>query len=307
MANRPMTTIEWGLLIALSALWGGSFLFNGILVRELPPLTIVAGRVTLAAVVLWAIVRLSGHAVPRSREVWLAFLGMGVLNNVIPFSLIVWGQTHIASGLASILNATTPLFAVIVAHGMTEDEKMTGGRLVGVLVGFAGVALMIGPSVLSDLGTNVLAQLAVLGAAVSYAFAGIWGRRFRRMGLPPLLPAAGQVTASALIMLPVALVVDRPWTLAMPSQEAWLALFGLAVLATALAYVIFFRILATAGATNLMLVTFLIPVSAILLGALVLGEVLAPKHFAGMALIAVGLAAIDGRVLKMFADRRQSA
>jgi drug/metabolite transporter (DMT)-like permease len=302
-----MTTIEWGLLIALSALWGGSFLFNGILVRELPPLTIVAGRVTLAAVVLWAIVRLSGHAVPRSREVWLAFLGMGVLNNVIPFSLIVWGQTHIASGLASILNATTPLFAVIVAHGMTEDEKMTGGRLVGVLVGFAGVALMIGPSVLSDLGTNVLAQLAVLGAAVSYAFAGIWGRRFRRMGLPPLLPAAGQVTASALIMLPVALVVDRPWTLAMPSQEAWLALFGLAVLATALAYVIFFRILATAGATNLMLVTFLIPVSAILLGALVLGEVLAPKHFAGMALIAVGLAAIDGRVLKMFADRRQSA
>nr|WP_314090478.1 DMT family transporter [uncultured Shinella sp.] len=307
MANRPMTTIEWGLLIALSALWGGSFLFNGILVRELPPLTIVAARVALAAIALWTIVRLSGHAVPRSREVWLAFLGMGVLNNVIPFSLIVWGQTHIASGLASILNATTPLFAVIVAHVLTEDEKMTGGRLVGVLVGFAGVALMIGPSVLSDLGTNVLAQLAVLGAAVSYAFAGIWGRRFRRMGLPPLLPAAGQVTASALIMLPVALVVDRPWTLAVPSQEAWLALFGLAVLATALAYVIFFRILATAGATNLMLVTFLIPVSAILLGALVLGEVLAPKHFAGMALIAVGLAAIDGRVLKMFADRRQSA
>ncbi len=307
MANHPMTTIEWGLLIALSALWGGSFLFNGILVRELPPLTIVAGRVALAAIALWTIVRLSGHAVPRSREVWLAFLGMGVLNNVIPFSLIVWGQTHIASGLASILNATTPLFAVIVAHVLTEDEKMTGGRLVGVLVGFAGVALMIGPSVLSDLGTNVLAQLAVLGAAISYSFAGIWGRRFRRMGLPPLLPAAGQVTASALIMLPVALVVDRPWTLAMPSHEAWLALFGLAVLATALAYVIFFRILATAGATNLMLVTFLIPVSAILLGALVLGEVLAPKHFAGMALIAVGLAAIDGRVLKMFADKRRSA
>ncbi|MCJ8054320.1 DMT family transporter [Shinella curvata] len=307
MANRPMTTIEWGLLIALSALWGGSFLFNGILVRELPPLTIVAARVALAAIALWTIVRLSGHSVPRSREVWLAFLGMGVLNNVIPFSLIVWGQTHIASGLASILNATTPLFAVIVAHVLTEDEKMTGGRLVGVLVGFAGVALMIGPSVLSDLGTNVLAQLAVLGAAVSYAFAGIWGRRFRRMGLPPLLPAAGQVTASALIMLPVALVVDRPWTLAMPSQEAWLALFGLAVLATALAYVIFFRILATAGATNLMLVTFLIPVSAILLGALVLGEVLAPKHFAGMALIAIGLAAIDGRVSRMFAGKRRSA
>lgn len=305
MASRPMSPVEWGLLIALSLLWGGSFLFNGILVRELPPFTIVTARVALAVLALWAIVRLSGHAVPRSREAWFAFFGMGVLNNIIPFSLIVWGQTHIASGLASILNATTPLFAVIVAHVLTEDEKMTEGRLAGVLVGFLGVALMIGPSALGDLGTNVLAQLAVLGGAVSYSIAGIFGRRFRRMGLPPLLPAAGQVTASALLMLPVALFVDRPWTLSAPSPEAWAALFGLAFLATALAYVIFFRILATAGATNLMLVTFLIPVSAILLGALVLGEVLAPKHFAGMALIAVGLAAIDGRLLRLVRERRR--
>ncbi|MDX3977961.1 DMT family transporter [Shinella sp.] len=305
MASHQMTAREWALLIALSLLWGGSFLFNGILVRELPTLTIVALRVALAAIALWTIVRLSGHAVPKSREVWLAFLGMGVLNNIIPFSLIVWGQTHIASGLASILNATTPLFAVIAAHLLTQDEKMTGSRLIGVLVGFAGVALMIGPSVLSDLGTNVLAQLAVLGGAVSYSIAGIFGRRFRRMGLPPLLPAAGQVTTSAALMLPVALIVDRPWTLAMPSAEAWMALFGLAFLATALAYVIFFRILATAGATNLMLVTFLIPVSAILLGALVLGEMLAPKHFAGMALIAVGLAAIDGRLLWFVMEKRR--
>ncbi|MCW5707082.1 DMT family transporter [Shinella sp.] len=305
MANRSMTAGEWGLLIALSLLWGGSFLFNGILVRELPTLTIVTARVGLAALALWTVVRLAGHAVPRSKEVWLAFLGMGVLNNIIPFSLIVWGQTHIASGLASILNATTPLFAVIAAHLLTTDEKMTGGRLVGVLVGFLGVALMIGPSVLSDLGANLLAQLAVLGGAVSYSIAGIFGRRFRRLGLPPLLPAAGQVTASAVLMLPVALVVDRPWTLAMPSAQTWMALFGLAFLATALAYVIFFRILATAGATNLMLVTFLIPVSAILLGALVLGEVLASKHFAGMALIAVGLAAIDGRLLRMVMEKRR--
>ena len=305
MATRPMTSVEWGLLLVLSLLWGGSFLFNGILVRELPPLTIVTARVALAAIALWTIVRLSGHAVPRSREAWFGFFGMGVLNNIIPFSLIVWGQTHIASGLASILNATTPLFAVIVAHVLTQDEKMTGSRLLGVLVGFLGVALMIGPSVLSDLGTNVLAQLAVLGAAFSYSLAGIFGRRFRRMGLPPLLPAAGQVTASALLMLPVALVVDRPWTLAMPSGEAWAALLGLAFLATALAYVIFFRILATAGATNLLRVTCLIAVSAIVLGALVLGEVLAPKHFAGMALIAVGLAAIDGRLFKVFAGKRR--
>lgn len=297
MAARHMTAREWGLLIALSLLWGGSFLFIGILVREMPPFTIVTARVALAAAALWAIVLLSGHKVPRSREAWLAFLGMGVLNNVIPFSLIVWGQTHIASGLASILNATTPLFAVVVAHVLTDDEKMRGSRLAGVTVGFLGVALMIGPAAFESLGANVLAQVAVLGAAFSYSLAGIFGRRFRRMGLPPLLPAAGQVTASAALMLPVALLVERPWTLAAPSAEAWAALLGLALLATALAYVIFFRILATAGSTNLMLVTFLIPVSAILLGALVLDEVLAPKHFAGMALIAAGLAAIDGRLL----------
>jgi drug/metabolite transporter (DMT)-like permease len=175
---------------------------------------------------------------------------------------------------------------------------MTGNRLIGVIVGFAGVALMIGPSVLASLGgSNALAQLAVLGAAFSYSLAGIFGRRFRRMGLAPIIPAAGQVTASAVLLLPIALFVDRPWMLAMPSTETWLALAGLAILSTAIAYVLFFRILATAGATNLMLVTFLIPVSAILLGALILGEDLQAKHFIGMAMIALGLAAIDGRLL----------
>ncbi|AGB69862.1 MULTISPECIES: DMT family transporter [Rhizobium] len=296
MLQKSMGAVEWSMLVGLSILWGGSFLFNGILVRELPPFTIVTARVALAAIALHVIVRATGHAMPKDRQTWLAFFGMGFLNNVIPFLLIVWGQTHIASGLASILNATTPLFAVVVAHFLTEDEKMTGNRLIGVIVGFAGVALMIGPSVLASLGSNVLAQLAVLGAAFSYSLAGIFGRRFRRMGLAPIIPAAGQVTGSAIMLLPIALFVDRPWTLAMPSTETWLALAGLAILSTAIAYVLFFRILATAGATNLMLVTFLIPVSAILLGALVLGESLQSKHFIGMALIAVGLAAIDGRL-----------
>ncbi len=299
MAQKSMGAVEWSMLVGLSILWGGSFLFNGILVRELPPFTIVTARVALAAVALHVIVRATGHAMPRDRKTWLAFFGMGFLNNVIPFLLIVWGQTHIASGLASILNATTPLFAVVVAHFLTEDEKMTGNRLIGVIFGFVGVALMIGPSVLASLGSNVLAQLAVLGAAFSYSLAGIFGRRFRRMGLAPIIPAAGQVTGSAILLLPIALFVDRPWTLTMPSTEAWLALLGLAILSTAIAYMLFFRILAMAGATNLMLVTFLIPVSAILLGALILGESLQPKHFIGMALIAVGLAAIDGRLLTL--------
>ncbi|MDL2404674.1 DMT family transporter [Rhizobium calliandrae] len=299
MAQKSMGAAEWGMLFGLSILWGGSFLFNGILVHELPLFTIVAARVALAAIALHAIVRMTGQAMPRDGQTWAAFFGMGVLNNAVPFLLIVWGQTHIASGLASILNATTPLFAVVVAHFVTTDEKMTGNRLIGVAVGFAGVALMIGPSVLSSLGSNVLAQLAVLGAAFSYSLAGIYGRRFRRMGLAPIIPAAGQVTASTILLLPVALFVDHPWTLSMPSLETWMALAGLAILSTAVAYVLFFRILATAGATNLMLVTFLIPVSAILLGALILREQLQPKHFIGMAMIAVGLAAIDGRLLTL--------
>ncbi|MGV1759193.1 MULTISPECIES: DMT family transporter [unclassified Rhizobium] len=300
MQQKSMGALEWGMLVALSLLWGGSFLFNGILVRELPPFTIVTARVALAAIALHVIVRMTGHSMPRDRQAWLAFFGMGFLNNVIPFLLIVWGQTHIASGLASILNATTPLFGVVVAHFLTADEKMTGNRLIGVIVGFAGVALMIGPSVLASLGgSNALAQLAVLAAAFTYSLAGIFGRRFRRMGLAPIIPAAGQVTASTVLLLPIALFVDRPWTLAIPSSETWLALAGLAILSTAIAYVLFFRILATAGATNLMLVTFLIPVSAILLGALILGEDLQMKHFIGMAMIAVGLAAIDGRLLTL--------
>ncbi|NTF40688.1 DMT family transporter [Rhizobium rhizogenes] len=300
MQQKSMGALEWGMLVALSLLWGGSFLFNGILVRELPPFTIVTARVALAAIALHVIVRMTGHSMPRDRQAWLAFFGMGFLNNVIPFLLIVWGQTHIASGLASILNATTPLFGVVVAHFLTADEKMTGNRLIGVIVGFAGVALMIGPSVLASLGgSNALAQLAVLAAAFTYSLAGIFGRRFRRMGLAPIIPAAGQVTASTVLLLPIALFVDRPWTLAIPSSETWLALAGLAILSTAIAYVLFFRILATAGATNLMLVTFLIPVSAILLGALILGEDLQMKHFIGMAMIAVGLAAIDGRLFTL--------
>jgi len=296
--NRIMSASEWATLLALSVLWGGSFFFTAIVVKELPPLTIVALRVGIAALMLYAVLRLLGLDLPRDRKVWRAFFGMGLLNNVIPFCLIVWGQTHIASGLAAILNATTPLWTVVVAHFLTDDETMTGNRLVGVAIGFLGVTLMIGPDALKGIGTDVAAQIAVLAAAVSYAFAGVFGRRFARMGVAPMATATGQVVASTLILLPVALLVDRPWTLAPPSASACAAILGIAALSTALGYVLYFRLLASAGATNLLLVTFLIPVSAILLGSLVLGERLASQHFLGMALIAAGLAAIDGRLLR---------
>jgi drug/metabolite transporter (DMT)-like permease len=284
------------MLVVLSVLWGASFFFLGVAIKELPPFTIVLLRVGLAALILNGLVVALGLRMPGDKTLWPAFLGMGLLNNVAPFCLIVWGQAHIASGLAAILNATTPLATVVVAHFLTEDEKMTAPRFAGVLFGLAGVATMIGPEALRGLGANVVAQFAVLLAATSYAFAGVYGRRFARMGVDPLLTATGQVTASTVMLAPIALAVDRPWTLAVPSLATWSAIVGVATLSTALAYILYFRILATAGATNLLLVTFLIPVSAILLGSLFLGERLDPRHFLGMALIGAGLAAIDGRL-----------
>jgi drug/metabolite transporter (DMT)-like permease len=287
---------EWAMLLVLAVIWGGSFFFNSVGLRELPSLTLVWLRVAVAAATLLLVLRLLGQRMPWDRHVWAAFAGMGLLNNVLPFVLIVWGQHSIASGLASILNATTPLFGVLVAQLFTPDEKLTPFKAAGVAVGFTGVAVMIGADALGGMGTGVLAQVACLAGALSYAFAGVFGRRFRSMGVTPLATAAGQVSASSLILLPVMLLVDRPWALAMPHSASWGAVLGVGILSTALAYVLYFRILAAAGATNLLLVTFLIPVSAILLGALVLGEALQPRHFIGMALIGGGLAFIDGRM-----------
>lgn len=296
--GQRMGAREWAMLIALSVLWGGSFFFVGVAVREVPPLSLVLARVGIAALALWAVLAVSGARMPVVPGLWAAFLGMGLLNNALPFALIVWGQQHIASGLAAILNATTPLFTVLVAHLLTADERLTPAKAAGVAMGLLGVAVMLGTELLGGLGLGVAAQLACLAAALSYALAGVFGRRFRRMGVPPLASAAGQVTASSLILLPLALVVDQPWGLATPGAASWAAVLGLGLLSTALAYVLYFRILAVAGATNLALVTFLVPVSAILLGALVLGERLEIRHFGGMALIGAGLALMDGRLLR---------
>lgn len=293
--NKTMSPREWGLLVLLSVLWGASFFFNAVAISELPTLTVVVCRIGLAALCLLAVMRLLGQTLPSSRRVWAAFFGMGFLNNVVPFCLIVWGQFHIASGVASILNATTPLFTVLVAHALTSDEKMTGARLLGVIAGLIGVAVMIGGGAVQSLGVNILAQLAILGAALSYAFAGVFGRRFQALGVTPMAAAAGQVTASSIMLFPVMLLIDQPWTLPIPSLPVIGALVGVAILSTAVGYLLYFRILASAGATNLLLVTFLIPISAIMLGILLLNEVLLPRHIAGMALIGLGLAAIDGR------------
>ncbi len=294
---------EWAMLIVLAVIWGGSFFFNGVAVRELPSFTLVWLRVAVAAAALLTVLRVLGQGMPRAPGIWVAFFGMGLLNNVVPFVLIVWGQHRIASGLASILNATTPLFTVLVAHVLTADERLTSLKVAGVTVGFVGAAIMIGPDALNGLGGAVTAELACLAAAVTYAFAGIFGRRFRRLGVAPLATAAGQVCASTVLLLPLMLVVDRPWNIAPPHLATWGAVLGVGLISTALAYVLYFRILAVAGATNLLLVTFLIPVSAILLGAAVLGETLLARHFVGMALIGAGLAFIDGRLPRLLLQR----
>lgn len=292
-----MNTREWLLLIALSLIWGGSFFFAEVALRDLGPLTIVLGRVGFAALALIGFVYATGKRMPASWKIWATFLIMGALNNVVPFSLIVWGQVHITGGLASILNATTPLFTVLLAHVLTKDERITVGKLVGVGFGLVGVAVLIGPDALAGLGIAGWAQLAILGAAVSYALAAIYGRRFRM--LPPAVTAAGQVTASTLFMLPLALLIEQPWH-ATPDAWTWASVLAIALLSTALAYIIYFRILSTAGATNLMLVTLLVPVSAILLGTLILGEAFGWQSALGMGLIGLGLVAVDGRLPARF-------
>jgi drug/metabolite transporter (DMT)-like permease len=289
----------WIWLLSLSVLWGGSFFFAKVAIGELGPLTVVFARVALAALAL-DIVVVAARTNPFRRDApWPAYFVMGFLNNVLPFSLIFWGQTQIASGLASILNATTPLFTLLVAHFLTQDEKIDPAKVAALLAGFAGTAVLIGPELLVD-GSSVWGELACLGAALSYALAGVYGRRFKILRIAPIEAAAGQVTASTVLILPIMLAAEPPWALpALPSLTVWAALVGLALLSTALAYILYFRILAAAGTTALLLVTFLIPVTAVLLGAAVLGERLAPRHFAGMALIGAGLAVVDGRITRL--------
>ena len=290
-----MSALAWFLLVTLSVLWGGSFFFVGVAVAEIPPLTLVTLRVAIAAAMLWAALPLLGTAPPRGARAWGAIAVMGLINNVIPFTLIVWAQQTLPSGLAAILNATTPLWTVLVAHAFTREEKASPGKLAGVLFGFAGVAAMMGADILGGAAAAGAATAAMLAATFSYACAGVFGRRFRAIGVAPIQAALGQVSASSIIMLPLALAIDRPWGLPVPSAAAVAAVLGLAALSTALAYVLYFRILALAGAVNLLLVTFLIPVSAILLGVVVLGEALESRHVFGMAMIGTGLAVIDGR------------
>lgn len=293
------------MLLALGAVWGGSFFFAEVALDELPPLTITLHRVAWAVPILGVILWAKGLALPRSVTVWGAYMIMGALNNAIPFALIFWGQTQIDSGLASILNAMTAPFAALAAGLLLADERLTLNCVLGAVIGLAGVAIIMGPSAALDFNLGNLAQVAILGAGVSYALAGVWGRKMLS-GQVPLVNAFGMLSCSVALLLPVVFWVDGPprWDL---SLTTWSALIGLASLSTALGYVLYFGILARAGAANLLLVTFLVPPFSIGLGVLVLGERLEPTAWAGLVVILSGLAVTDGRMVHKIRSRRRGA
>jgi drug/metabolite transporter (DMT)-like permease len=292
-----MPPSAWVQILLLSAIWGGSFLFGRIAAQEVPALAIAFARVLLAAMVLWTFLLVSRRRLPAiTRELVVALLVMGLLNNAIPFTLIFWGQKEIGAGLASIFNAMTPLFTIIFAQFATRDERITPLKLAGIAIGIAGVAVLVGDGLGAGLQGHVAAELAVLGAAASYGMAAVWGRRFAKVD--PVFVATGQLSASAAILAAPALFAAAGTMQSAPSTGAMLAILALAVICTAAAYVLYFRILAVAGATNTVLVTFLVPVSAILLGWLFLSERLSSREFAGMGLIACALVMVDGRAMR---------
>ncbi|MEE9375551.1 MAG: DMT family transporter [Rhizobiaceae bacterium] len=295
-SSPRLTPTTWAWLILLSIIWGGSFLLGRIAVQEVPPLTLVLARVSLAAIALSLLLLWRKGDFQHTWKLWGAFAVMGTLNNIIPFALIFYGQKEIGAGLAAIINAMTPIWTVIIAHLATNDERLSLNKIIGMSLGFLGVAILIGSDAVAGLSASVISQTLVIGATISYGFAAVYGRRFAN--IPPIETARGQLTMSTLIMIPVALFIDIPWTLPMPSSAAIWSVIILALVCSAYAYILFFRILSRAGAVNVSLVTLLVPVSAVILGILVIGETLTFRQLLGMAIIMAGLIVIDGRLLK---------
>jgi drug/metabolite transporter (DMT)-like permease len=298
MSAPSITSRDWALILLLSIIWGGAFYLNVLALRGFPTNSLVFGRMAIATLPLLIIISVSGQKMPRGWAAWRGLALLGVLNIVVPIILFTWAQTRIASGLASVLNATTPLWGVLAAHFLTDDEKATPLRVTGVLLGLAGVIVMTLPDMDQGMSGQTLAIAACLFSTLCFALASILARKLNIGGVTPMALTAGQLASSALIMLPIMLIVDQPWTLPMPSMESVLALVALALLSTTFAYWLFFKVLENVGASNSLLITFLIPVTAILLGVMGLGEKLSLAQCGGIALIAAGLLVMDGRILR---------
>lgn len=289
-----MRVVDWLMLFVLSLVWGGTYYFVAVAVTELPPLTLVLARCCIAVAILAPPLLLLGFEFPRSRAKWRDYAVMAILNNVIPFTMIFYAQRHIPSGLASVLNATTPLMSLLVLR-FVAGEGWTANKLAGVLIGIAGVAILIGPAaVVGTDRASIIAMFLCVAATLSFGFSGLWGRRLTGFAAP--VSACSQLTCSMLLLLPLAAGVDRFWTLPMPSSRVVLATVALGVLSTALAYVLFFRILGRAGPLNVMLVTLLVPFTSITLGVLLLGETLLTHQIIGAIVIGISLLVIDGRL-----------
>jgi len=293
-AIKHMGLLEWTLLITLSVIWGGSFFFNAVALRELPPVLVVYGRVGIGFLGLLGVLALTGESLRPHLHRWYQFFALGVLNTAIPFMLIVWGQQHITSGLAAVINATMPAFTILVAHFITPDEHASVRKFFGAIVGLGGVAILIGLDALAGFGDHILGQAAVMGAALCYALAGAYARRFH--GVPPMVIACGQLAGSTLALSLPILLITRPWELPMPAPEVLGAIVGLGLVCSTLAYLIYFRLIRTAGITNTSLVTLLIPLSASALGTAFLGEPFTWRLVAGMFIICLAAALIDGRI-----------
>lgn len=301
MRQMRMSGPDWAQLLVLSVLWGGTFFFVDVAVKELPPFTLVMLRTGIAALVLGGVLVWRGgfsfkHPDVKMRTIWTAFCIMGLMNNLVPFSLFFWAQTIISGSLASILNAMTPIFSMIVAHIFLSDEGLSIHKLMGAGLGFCGVAVLLGGDMISGTVWSILGMLGCLMAALSYGFAAVYGRRFKAIDMPPTVAAFGQLTATTVLISPIVVLSDQPWGLALPSGPVIVSVLALAAGSTALAYVLYFRVLASAGAVNAVLVTLLIPISAILLGVIFLNDTIGVHHMAGLILIMIGLLIIDGRI-----------
>jgi drug/metabolite transporter (DMT)-like permease len=290
----------WLLIGILAILWGGAFFLIEVGLRSFPPITLVFIRVGFAVPAMWLAMRIMGQRLPTDMRIWALLTVVGAFNCALPFTLFFWGQQYLDSSYAAILNATTPLWGVITAHFMTSDEKATPSRITGVLVGLAGIIVMVGPDAMNGLSDNLLAQIACLISTVFYSLAAIFGRRLSQTALTPMAVATGQTMTAALLMVPIMLVVDQPWTMAMPRLDATLAGLALALISTALAYFLYFRLIDRSGASNAQLVAFLMPILAVILGIAFLGEHLNQGQIIGAVLIALGLVIIDGRLLARF-------
>jgi drug/metabolite transporter (DMT)-like permease len=294
--QRTMSSLDWAKLILLGGIWGGSFFFARVAVAEMHPLVLVLFRVAFAAMALHAYLLVRGQSFRAAVPMAGSFVMLGLINNVVPFSLIFAGQTEMGAGLASVLNATTPFWTIMLANAFTADEKLSWNKVAGVLLGIGGVATMVGPGILASLGGPVWAKLAIIGASLSYAVGLIFARRFR--AVPAAIVATGQLTASTVIMIPVVGIGVGFAGMFEASAPVWIAVLALALLSTAFAYILYFGVLRSAGATNASLVTLIVPASAMLLGFVFLGERLESFEIAGMLMIGLGLVTIDGRILR---------